>query len=273
VALDRRWIPSPNYSSRGGATPRLLVVHTAEGARTIEALGSYFQNPAAEVSSHAGIDDQAGICGEYVGRGWSAWTQASYNGAAIAVELCAFAAWDRAEWLRHPAMLENCRLWLLEESAAAGIPLVRLDAGAAQGGARGVCGHNELGAGGGGHWDPGPDFPWDVVLGPAPRPPDPPKPPETPDWQEVARMICTDPETGGVWAVDPRDGHVEAELGAPYRGGLGPGNRHNWEAVGRIAGIAPTEGGYRIAVLRPAPIPEGMPGAGRWFSFYHFPED
>ena len=41
--LKRVWIPSPNYSSRGGAGVRLIVIHTAEGARTIESLGSYFQ--------------------------------------------------------------------------------------------------------------------------------------------------------------------------------------------------------------------------------------
>ena len=34
----------------------------------------------------------------------------------------------------------------------------------AQGSARGVCGHVDLGAGGGGHWDPGPNFPWTRVM-------------------------------------------------------------------------------------------------------------
>ena len=42
MSLRRVWMPSPNYSSRGGARVRLIVVHTAEGALTIEALGSFF---------------------------------------------------------------------------------------------------------------------------------------------------------------------------------------------------------------------------------------
>src|SRR5215831_18174389 len=33
--LTRKAIPSPNYSSRGGASVRLIVLHTAEGATTI----------------------------------------------------------------------------------------------------------------------------------------------------------------------------------------------------------------------------------------------
>jgi len=42
MTLKRDWIPSPNYSSRGGSGVRLVIVHTAEGALTYEALGSYF---------------------------------------------------------------------------------------------------------------------------------------------------------------------------------------------------------------------------------------
>jgi len=76
-------------------------------------------------------------------------------------------------------MVENCGLWLAEESAALGIPLRRLTSSEAQGGQAGVCGHVDLGAAGGGHWDPGPDFPWDNCLRiaqggsptPAPLPP------------------------------------------------------------------------------------------------------
>ena len=53
MALTRVPYPSPCYSSRGGAGIRLIVIHTAEGARTIESLGSWFANPANQVSSHA----------------------------------------------------------------------------------------------------------------------------------------------------------------------------------------------------------------------------
>ena len=179
MALNRVWMPSPSYSSRGGTSVRLIVLHTAEGARTIESLGNWFANPANQVSSHVGADDQPGTVGEFVRRSDKAWCQGNFNPQATCLELCGFAAWDSAEWHTHPAMLENCAAWIAEEAAAFGIPIVRLDAGAAQSGGAGVCQHIDLGADGGGHVDCGAGFPMDEVLamaggagtGPAPAPP------------------------------------------------------------------------------------------------------
>lgn len=162
--LTRKAIPSPNYSSRGGAAVRLIVLHTAEGATTIEELGSFFASPSAEVSSHTGIDDTPGVVGEYVKRGGKAWTAGSANPVAVQTELCAFAKWSVAEWDRHPAMLETCARWIAEEAAAFDIPIVKLTAAQAQGAGRGVCQHNDLGAWGGGHWDCGSGFPIGDVL-------------------------------------------------------------------------------------------------------------
>ena len=163
MALKRVWIPSPNYSSRGGSAVRLIVVHTAEGARTIESLGGYFQGNVS-ASSHTGADDQPNTVGEYVSRGNKAWTQANANPYSVAIELCGFAAWSTAEWDQHPEMLRNCALWIAEEAAHYGLPITKLSASAAQGGGRGVCQHNDLGASGGGHWDCGSGFPIDRVL-------------------------------------------------------------------------------------------------------------
>jgi hypothetical protein len=164
AALTRKAMPSPNYSSRGGASVRLIVLHTAEGATTIESLGNWFANSANGVSSHTGIDDKLGIVGEYVQRSGKAWTAANANPVAVQTELCAFAKWSSAEWSSHPNMLENCARWIAEEAAAFGIPIVKLSASQAQGSGRGVCQHNDLGAWGGGHWDCGGSFPIDSVI-------------------------------------------------------------------------------------------------------------
>ena len=164
MTLRRVWIASPNYSSRGGTAVRLVVVHTAEGARTYPDLGAFFANPASGVSSQTGIDDTPGTVGEYVRRDMKPWTQANANPYCTATELCAFADWDNAEWQRHPNMLANCAAWIAEECAHFGIPVRKLSAAQAQGGQAGVCGHVDLGSAGGGHWDPGPSFPWDQVL-------------------------------------------------------------------------------------------------------------
>jgi hypothetical protein len=163
MALKRVWIPSQFYSSRGGASVRLIVVHTAEGATTIESLGSWFQNPSAQCSSHAGADDKVNTIGEYVDQD-KAWTQADYNPVAVSIELCGFAAWTASDWAAHPNMLDNCAKWIAEEAKALGIPITKLSASEAQGSGRGVCQHADLGAGGGGHWDCGSSFPMDDVL-------------------------------------------------------------------------------------------------------------
>lgn len=176
MALTRKQIPSPNYSSRGGSTVRLLVCHTAEGARTIEELGNFFASSSSGVSSHTGADDKLGVIGEYVKRGNKAWTQGNANPVAVSIELCAFAAWSREEWMRHPNMLSNCARWIAEEAKHFGIPITKLSPSQAQGSGRGVCQHNDLGSWGGGHWDCGSGFPMDHVLdlargGGSPTPP------------------------------------------------------------------------------------------------------
>lgn len=182
MTLTRKSIPSPNYSSRGGATVRLIVIHTAEGATTIESLGNFFASSSSGVSSHTGIDDTPGVIGEYVRRDYKAWTAANANPVAVQTELCAFAKWDRAEWDRHPNMLSNCAQWIAEEAAKFGLPITKLTSAQAQGTGRGVCQHADLGSWGGGHWDCGGSFPIDHVLelarGGEPAPPTPtPKPP------------------------------------------------------------------------------------------------
>jgi len=164
MALTRIAYPSPSYSSRGNATCRLVTIHTAEGARTIESLGSFFANPANQVSSHAGADDQPGRIGVYVKRAYKAWTQANANPYCVSLELCGFAAWPLEEWHRHPNMLANCAAWIAEECQAFDIPLRLLSAAQAQGGGAGVCQHRDLGTWGGNHSDCGDGFPIGEVL-------------------------------------------------------------------------------------------------------------
>ena len=164
MALKRIQIPSPNYSSRGGANVRLIVLHTAEGALTIQELGNYFANSSSQVSSHVGADDTPGTIGEYVRREYKAWTAAGANPVAVQLECCAFAKWDSAEWQKHPEMLKNVAAWIAEEAKQFAIPIVRLTPQQAQGNGKGVCEHVDLGAWGGGHWDAGPGFPIDQVI-------------------------------------------------------------------------------------------------------------
>jgi N-acetylmuramoyl-L-alanine amidase len=236
VSLVREWIGSPNYSSRGGAGVRLVVVHTAEGARTYRELGNYFANSASGVSSHTGIDDTPGTIGEYVSPFNKAWTQGNANPVAVAVELCAFAAWS-SEWAGHEAMLANCAAWIAEECARFSIPLRRLTAAEAQGNGRGVCGHVDLGSWGGGHWDPGPSFPWADVLamaaGGAPAH-------DVPTKRKGHEMIASTSTGDGYWVVKP-DGAIYSFGDAVHCGGAndaGPGGTTVVPAGHEIVGIA-----------------------------------
>ena len=165
MAIKRKWMPSPCYHSRGGTKVRLIILHTAEGATTIESLGNFFANGGNEVSSHTGADDKPNILGEYVTRGNAAWTQAYFNEEAVALELCGFAKWSRDTWLnQHRNMLDNAAAWVREEAAHYGIPITALNDNQAQGNGRGVCEHINLGSGGGGHVDCGNGFPMDYVI-------------------------------------------------------------------------------------------------------------
>jgi N-acetylmuramoyl-L-alanine amidase len=203
MALKRVWIPSPNYSSRSGGV-RLIVLHTAEGARTIESLGGYFQGNVS-ASSHVGADDKANTVGEYVKRDNKAWTQSNYNSAAVSIELCGFASWSTGEWHNHPNMLDNCAKWVAEEAAHYGLPITKLSASQAQGSGRGVCQHVDLGSGGGGHHDCGGGFPMDEVLDMARGGAGP-----TPDDEESDDMVTSAVSDGGtlhVWWVQ-KDGQT-----------------------------------------------------------------
>jgi hypothetical protein len=221
MTLDRAWIPSPNYSSRGGAAVRLCVIHTAEGALTYESLGNYFASSSSGVSSHTGIDDTPGTIGEYV-RDAKAWTAANYNPEAIQTELCAFAAWTPADWANHPTMLQNCAAWIREECQRYNLPIVKLTASEAQSSGRGVCGHVDLGTGGGGHWDPGPSFPWPTVIDMA-RTGSTPQPPKEEDIVAIttglnnagALHVFVEAKDGSVWYTWQRKGESAWEGGKP----------------------------------------------------------
>jgi hypothetical protein len=237
MALRRVAIPSPNYSSRGGNKVRLVVLHTAEGARTYQSLGNFFANPSAGVSSHVGTDDTPGVIGEYVRPDGNAWTQGNANPYSVSCEMCAFAKWTAAEWDQHPVMLENTARWVGEECSRFGIPMVALSAAEAQGGKAGVCDHNALGAAGGGHWDIGYGLTVQRIVDMAKRGAGMTGP------ESEGNMISTTPGGGGYFTVT-RDGAVGAFGDAVYKGGANTGHL---PAGRKIVGItASAKDGYRL---------------------------
>jgi hypothetical protein len=158
-------IPSPFHSARGSKPVRLVIVHSAEGARTVESLGRWFQRPATKASSHAGIDDTR--IEQYVRYDRAAWTTRAPNAISDNVELCGFAKWTRDEWLAHPHMLQLCAQWISDRCIARTIPIRKLTPVEVAAGKAGVCGHVDwtVGMRDGTHQDPGPR----VSVGPRHR--------------------------------------------------------------------------------------------------------
>jgi hypothetical protein len=204
-------MPSPNFSSRGGATVRAVILHTAQGADTARELGNFFANPSSGVSSHVGIDDNE-VC-EYVLPQYKAWTAAGANPWAIQAELTGWAEWSAADWAGHPGMLSQAAQWVGEECARFSIPLRVLGEGEAEAGAAGVCQHADLGpATDNNHWDCGPGFPiHDVVamaqggVGAAPT-------------KRKGRKMIAGTGGDGYWTVTS-DGAVYAFGNAEHKGG------------------------------------------------------
>lgn len=152
--------------SRGGATVRLLVVHTTEGGGTAQAL----RDAAWWTGSSHAINDETGTlltpaqgCVPYEK---ASWTVRSGNHISDNIEQVGWARYTRAEWLARPKLLDGTARWLADRSKARKIPLVKLSPADVKAGKSGVCGHVDwtLGMGDGSHTDPGPNYPWDVVL-------------------------------------------------------------------------------------------------------------
>ena len=157
-------------SSRNGATVRVLAVHTTEGIMRAEALRAW---TTWSGSAHASADETgvllAGAEDGFVDYSRASWTLRNGNPWSENIELCGFAKWKRADWLARPKLLDRCAFWLASRAVVRGIPLVKLSPKELAAGKRGVIGHHDytVGYSDGTHWDPGPEFPYDVVLGKA----------------------------------------------------------------------------------------------------------
>lgn len=145
-----------NRSSRGGADPHMIVLHSTEGDNIpgdgdLIGLGRWFDNPAAQASSHVAVDAE-GRSARYVKDHEKAWTQAAYNPQALSIEQVAYAA--QGSW--PDAQLHKVAQYIAYWSKKYGIPIRH--------GIPGVVRHSDLGSSGGGHHDPGKAYPLARVL-------------------------------------------------------------------------------------------------------------
>jgi hypothetical protein len=156
---------SPNRSSRGGVTPRLMVLHSTESTPApgtdadLKSIAAYFGSSSAQASSHVLTDDD-GDSGRCVPDAEKAWTQAYFNPWSLSIEQIGRAA--QSEW--PDEQLRESARWLAKWSNEFGIPLVRGSVSGSTITRAGVVTHKQLGSVGGGHVDPGDGYPVDRVI-------------------------------------------------------------------------------------------------------------
>jgi hypothetical protein len=191
--LDRYWpvtggapvpaLPSPinrsmlgpnHYDGRGGATPRWICVHTQEGGRAAVDLAQFLinsKNTGNPVSYNVVNDERDDI--QCVNDNDGPWAAAGANDYALHICLAgSYAAWSRGKWLETDASdgkNEDAELSLAAKQiafwcASRDIPAEYIGGRGIPWGYDGICGHMDFGSWGGGHHDPGPNFPWDELI-------------------------------------------------------------------------------------------------------------
>lgn len=155
------WSPSCDDRPRNVSW---LCIHTQEGNGSADSLARYLCNPGNEVSYNTVGDTRETI--DVVPFNLSPWAAMGANGRADHYCMAgSFSGWSRDEWLRS-GLIDNAARWVAERARARGIPLDYVGTNGVRTGARGVIGHVDWtrGAGEGSHTDPGPNFPWDVLI-------------------------------------------------------------------------------------------------------------
>lgn len=162
---------SPNMYAGAAVDCRWLVMHTQQGKGTARGLAGYCAQRSSEVSYHDAVDEREMIqMVRYPDAPWSA-----SNANTVAEHMCfggSFAEWTREQWMdpgkdadgvNQDLMLWRGALWVAWRAQENDLPLRWVSDGAPPN-SRGITGHGNLGAWGGGHSDPGPGFPKELLL-------------------------------------------------------------------------------------------------------------
>lgn len=176
---DLLFVPPRAFGrGRDGKGVRFLVVHYTAGAErstSAEDGAAYDQRRMDGTSTHYFVDSNSVVqCVRTTDRANAAFGKA--NRLGIQYELCGTVQ-SRAQWLdaASDATLTNAARQMARDCKRYGIPVRRLSTAETRSawyqwpnGPRGIVGHvdvtNAYPEDGGNHTDPGPSFPWDVLL-------------------------------------------------------------------------------------------------------------
>lgn len=154
---------TPDNATGNSYGPRsrndFVVIHTEEGNSTALGLADYCNGHG--VSYNLIVDGTNTV--ENVPVNEIPWAAVDANG--LGVHICfagSRAAWDRAKWHSEGAALDRAAKATAAACKQYGVPVAKIRSGGGwDSGVRGLAAHADFGARGGGHTDPGPNFPWD----------------------------------------------------------------------------------------------------------------
>lgn len=146
-------------------TKQLIVQHTteSEGGNT-NVIGYLERTQNGSYQTMIDFDGEEVRMAPDSKQAWAAMKQGNRRG----LHTCAMgrAEWSRDRWMQEGKLLERTAMRYAEWSRLYGIPLLKISSADAANGARGVVGHIDITAAfrESDHWDPGHDFPYDVVI-------------------------------------------------------------------------------------------------------------
>jgi hypothetical protein len=165
------------YPRPPGVRPSIAIVHTMEAAErstTAENCAQWFQAAAARGAAHLCIDNNSIVRSAHwveatAGAKGSPYRGRSVNAYAIHFEHAGFASQTRQQWTDDysQATLFWSALAMARACRELGITITRLSDSQIRAGESGICGHGDISRAlsvRGGHWDPGPAFPWSEYL-------------------------------------------------------------------------------------------------------------
>ncbi|CAM3038324.1 M23 family metallopeptidase [Skermania piniformis] len=177
LQADLTMLTTADSGSRDPARCQAIVWHTNEGPErgSVESLLRFCQNRTNGASYNVIVGVQADHQGRLrplVGRSnddnyipWAAGT----TGNRIGLHGCilGYAEQKRAEWLDPIELIDGAARVTRDWSDRYDIPLRKINGDQLRAGERGVCGHADVSAAWRevDHWDPGPEFVWDELIG------------------------------------------------------------------------------------------------------------
>lgn len=145
---------------------RLIVLHSTEGGGSAANVARYFTSSGSGGSAHLVIDDNA--CYRCLRNTDIPWGAPGANTDGFHIEQLGYAAWSKAEWLKHEDMLDRVAFKMAYHAHLFKIPLVVLTPQQVAAGKRGVCTHATVTkaypALHGTHTDPGSGYPMGYVI-------------------------------------------------------------------------------------------------------------